>query len=668
MPRDLPLGNGSLLINFDKIYQLRDLYFPHVGNENHTGGHVFHFGVWVNGNFRWIDDPKWRREIAYETDTLVSDVTLTHPDLPVALHCHDAVDFHENVYIRHVRAENLGDLSLDVRLFFHHDFHIYENDVGDTAYYEPRRKVVFHYKDLRWFLINTYRGPADHGVDQFACGQKEINGLQGTWKDAEDGSLSGSPVAQGSVDSTIGAHLQVAPRGTAEMYYWLVAGESFEQVTRINHLVVERGPATLVDRTEHYWSFWLRRIERRFKDLPPDLGAIVARSLLIIRTQIDDGGGILAANDFDITSFARDTYSYVWPRDGALVANALIESGFSVVSRSFFNFCGRILTKEGFFLHKYNPDGSLASSWHPWMVNGQQQLPIQEDETGLVLWALGKYFAHFPEVDFIKPLYRDFIIRAADFLEGYRDPRTGLPRPSWDLWEERHGVLSWTVAAVYAGLSAAAGFADAFGEHDHAARYRKAAAEIKAGADTHLWDEQAGRFLRMITPQDEGASVPDMTIDASIVGLFLFGMYPADDPRIVQTMEITRDRLWVKTDVGGMARYENDYYHQVTQDTKNVPGNPWFICTLWLARWIIAKAKTKEEMAPALDLVNWVAKRALPSGVLAEQVHPFTDEPLSVLPLTWSHAEVVSTVVEYLDKLAELQRCPTCGQSVVSFA
>ena len=117
-----------------------------------------------------------------------------------------------------------------------------------------------------------------------------------------------------------------------------------------------------------------------------------------------------------------------------------------------------------------------------------------------------------------------------------------------------------------------------------------------------------------------------------------------------------------------MARYENDYYHQVTQDTKNVPGNPWFICTLWLARWLIAKAKTKEEMAPALDLVHWVAKRSLPSGVLAEQVHPFTDEPLSVSPLTWSHAEVVSTVVEYLDKLAELQRCPACGQPVVSFS
>jgi len=667
VPRDLPIGNGCLLINFDKTYQLRDLYFPHVGNENHTAGHAFRFGVWVNGNFRWIDDPGWRRDVRYEPDTLVSAVKLSHPDLPVELVCSDVVDFHENVYLRRVQAVNPGDYSLDVRLFFHHDFHIYENDVGDTAYFEPQRKVVFHYKDLRWFLINCYRGPNDHGVDQFACGQKEINGLQGTWKDAEDGSLSGYPIAQGAVDSTIAAHLQVGPRGSAELHYWIAAGETFDQVCTINRLIVERGPATLVHRSRHYWNLWLQGIERRFQDLPPDLGSLVGRSLLVIRTQIDEGGGILAANDFDITSFARDTYSYVWPRDGALVANALIESGFSVLCRNFFNFCGRILTKEGFFLHKYNPDGSLASSWHPWFVNGQSQLPIQEDETGLVLWALGKYFARFPEVEFIKPLYRDLIIRAADFLADYRDPRTGLPRPSWDLWEERHGVLAWTVAAVYAGLVAAANFASAFGEDDYAERYRKAADEIKAGADTHLWNPEVGRFVRMLSPKEEGAPVPDLTIDASVSGLFIFGMYPADDPRIVKTMEATRDRLWVRTDVGGMARYENDYYQQVTQDTQRVPGNPWFICTLWLARWLIAKAKSKEEMAPALDLVEWVAKRSLPSGVLAEQVHPFTDAPLSVSPLTWSHAEVVATVVEYLDKLAELQRCPTCGQSVIAF-
>jgi GH15 family glucan-1,4-alpha-glucosidase len=41
-------------------------------------------------------------------------------------------------------------------------------------------------------------------------------------------------------------------------------------------------------------------------------------------------------------------------------------------------------------------------------------------------------------------------------------------------------------------------------------------------------------------------------------------------------------------------------------------------------------------------------KFVLPSGVLAKQVHPFTEDPLSVSPLTWSHAAFVSAVQAYL--------------------
>src|SRR5207237_1712988 len=51
-------------------------------------------------------------------------------------------------------------------------------------------------------------------------------------------------------------------------------------------------------------------------------------------------------------------------------------------------------------------------------------------------------------------------------------------------------------------------------------------------------------------------------------------------------------------------------------------------------------------------------------GVLAEQVNPYTTEPISVSPLTWSHATVVSTAIKYLEKLEELQLCGSCNQPV----
>jgi len=104
-----------------------------------------------------------------------------------------------------------------------------------------------------------------------------------------------------------------------------------------------------------------------------------------------------------------------------------------------------------------------------------------------------------------------------------------------------------------------------------------------------------------------------------------------------------------------MARYENDYYHQVEKlDTTRVPGNPWFICTLWLARYRILRARTGAELSGGRDLIEWAAKRAFPSGVMAEQLHPYTGEPLSVSPLTWSHAAYVSAVRAYCERAERL--------------
>ena len=34
MPKDIPVGNGNLLLNFDLHYRIRDVYYPWVGQEN----------------------------------------------------------------------------------------------------------------------------------------------------------------------------------------------------------------------------------------------------------------------------------------------------------------------------------------------------------------------------------------------------------------------------------------------------------------------------------------------------------------------------------------------------------------------------------------------------------------------------------------------------------
>lgn len=655
MPRDLPIANGSLLVNFDHTCQIRDIYWPHIGQENHTSGRVCRMGIWANGRFSWLDEKNWQRNMTYGRDSMVTEVVLKNPDLGIQLQMRDGVDFHENLLVRQVTVENLTDNTLDVRLFYCHDLSISGNTVGDTAYYEPQWQTLFHYKGKRWFQIGIIRGWPDNwqnGLDQWAVGIKDVGDHEGSWRDAEDGNLSGNSIAQGSVDSVAALHLQVESGKQASGWWVMTVGVDYDAATKIYKTVLKKGPITFLQRTAAYWQLWASKDEKPCAS-PPHFLSLYRRSLLILRSQIDNEGAIMAANDYDIAQFNRDTYSYMWPRDGALVAATLVDAGYSEISRRFFDFCHRVMTSQGFLLHKYTPDGSLASSWHSWYAEGEKRLPIQEDETALVLWVLWRHFERYRDIEFVKHHYRGMVVRAAEWICGYIDPESGLPLPSWDLWEERYGVHSWTVASVWAGLRAAANFAESFGENNHALRYRKAAERMRKAVLSRLWHEQTGSFVRTIEDK-EGHLQMDTVMDASLVGLWYFGMLQPDDPKIISTMEAMQDRLWIKTDVGGMARYENDYYHQVSQDIKRVPGNPWFICTLWLAQWYIAIAKTPEDLEKPYRLIEWTADRTLDSGVMAEQVHPFSNAPLSVSPLTWSHATYVAAINQYNDKAKEL--------------
>ena len=663
MPRDLPLGNGKLLVNFDKSYNLRDIYWPHVGQELHTNGDISHTGVRVDGQFSWLDAPEWQRELVYEPETLVTRVALSHAGLQLELVFHDCVDFARPIFLRQVEVSNRADHPREVRLFFHYDWHIWDAADANTVFYDPALKALVAYKQRAYFLMNGQvqvdeAEEARVGISSWATGVKEFHGAEGTWRDAEDGELSRNPIAQGSVDGTLALYLPAVPAGaTALAYHWLAAGFDLREAIEHDRMVRERGPESVLTRTRNYWHSWVNKQDQNFADLAPDLVDLYKRSLLILRTQIDHGGAIIAANDADVEHFSNDSYSYMWPRDGALVANALSHAGYSEVTDGFFNFCNAVLTGDGYLLHKYNPDRSWGSSWHPWVdADGRPQLPIQEDETALVVYSLWQHYLRFSDIEFVAPHFHSLVVPAADFMTTYRDEQTRLPAPSYDLWEERRGILSYTTSAVYAGLDAAAKFAQLFGEEVLALKYQQAAAEIKDAAMRYLWDEERGHFLRMITVDRDGAIHRDATLDSSLCGLFQFGMFAPDDREIVQTMQKLEQTLWVKTSVGGMARYENDYYYQVTHDLGQVQGNPWFICTLWLAQYRIAHAHNMDELRQALPLLEWARTRVLPSGVMAEQVHPFTNEPLSVSPLTWSHAEFVLTTRWYIGKYRRFQQ------------
>ena len=653
MTRPIVLGNGNILACLDNNAQIRDFYYPHIGQEDHVGGNKHRIGIWVNGRFSWLENRnEWEILIRYKPETMVSEITAINRDLGIELTMNDAVHYKDNIFLRKINVKSLDNVEKEIKIFFNQHFHISGADIGDTVYYNPFIKSMINYKGKVYFLINGQYNKK--GFDDYATGEAHEHGKAGTYVDAEDGILSKNNIEHGSVDSTISFHLSLKPDKKKTVYYWIAVGEKYSEIEHLHNKVLKETPEKLLKDTEKYWKTWVNKQPFHFLDLDKKVVSLFKRSLLIIKSQTDDHGAIIAANDSDIKYFKKDTYSYMWPRDGALVARAFDKAGYNDTTQRFFEFCNRVLTTDGYLFHKYRADGSLGSSWHPWLYHDHIQLPIQEDQTALILDALWKRYDQFGDKKFAKEMYGHLIKKSADFMVGFRDKETGLPSESYDLWEEKLGMSTFTCSTVYAGLKAASKFAKIFGTKKDSKRYDKAAEEIKGAILKYLYDEGEGHFIKGIF-RENGELVRDKTLDSSSgYGIFEFNVLEIGDERVVNTMNAIKSRLTCPTSVGGIMRYTGDRYHKTSE---NSPSNPWFISTLWLAEYYIAKANNQEELKPAIEIFNWVERKAMPSGVLSEQIHPYTGEPLSVAPLTWSHGAYVTALIKYLDKLEKLGLC-----------
>lgn len=651
MARSLVMGNGRIAVAMDANMSVRDFFYPQVGLENHVIGHDLKMGVWVDGRFSWLGRG-WDITMKYLPDTLVGRCQAKHDDMAVQIETDDAVHQFLNVLMRKVTVRNTARHARKVRLFFANDFHVYGDAVGDTVMHEPSHNRLIHYKRQRYFLINGITSQ-QRGIDQYATGRKEAFNMVGTWKDAEDGVLGGNQIAQGSVDSVVSFEVEVKAQSSEIVYFWIACGKDLKEVDQLDDKVRAAGLEQLILETENYWSAWVNKGAVNLGLLPRPVARMFKNSLMIMRIHVDNTGAVIASLDSDILQFSRDTYSYVWPRDGAITAMAFDCAGFREVSRLFFQFCDKTVGEGGFFYHKYSPDGSVGSSWLA-AGDGKShvQLPIQEDETALVLLALWKHFQKYRDLEFISSVYQNLVVKAADFMLGFIDRESGLPSPSFDLWEERTGTFTWTVATVCAALTAAAEFAKVFYDSERQNTLSRAAGVMKAALARYLYDTRQGSFIKGISAD----GLEDSALDSSEAAIFLYHVFDANDDIVRGTMERLSEKLWVGWGSGGMARYEHDDYLRASDGT---PGNPWFVSTLWLARWHMAKARNLEELQKGMDLLVWVTDHAQPSGMLAEQINPENGTPVSVSPLVWSHAEFVTAVCEYIEKHKDLSAMVT---------
>ncbi|WP_338601800.1 glycoside hydrolase family 15 protein [Sulfolobus tengchongensis] len=614
------IGNGRLLINFDEKGRIVDIYYPYIGMENQTSGNPIRIAIWdIEKNILSLDD-EWNTSISYLDDANVVEIRSEIKKLGLSLLSYNFVDVDEPIYYSIIRLVNNTNIQKNVKMFFIHDINLYSNPFGDTAFYDPSTFSIIHYKSKRYLGFKAFTSTSS--FSEYNIGKGDLIG------DIYDGHLGLSGIDNGDVNSSLGIELRIEPNSFSKIYYLIAADRNLEdlrqKIRKINFATVE----TSFTLAYMFWRNWLKKNRLKNDHLIQDIKRIYDVSLLVIRNHMDINGSIIASSDFSFVKLYGDSYQYCWPRDAAIAAYALDLAGYKELALKHFEFISNLVSSEGFLYHKYNPNTTLASSWHPWFYKGKRIYPIQEDETALEVWAIASHYEKYEDIDEIASIYKKFVRPALRFMVSFMEE--GLPKPSFDLWEERYGIHIYTISTVYGALTKGAKLAQDIGDEILSEDLVDTASLLKEMTLKRM--VYNGRFIRRIDEENN----PDLIVDASLYSPFFFGLVDANDKIMINTINEIENKLKVN---GGIIRYENDMY----QRRKKEP-NPWLITTLWIAEYYASI----NDKIKANEYIKWVTNRALPTGFLPEQVDPETFEPTSVTPLVWSHAEFLIAINKLL--------------------
>ncbi len=645
MARPIVLSNGELHVGINGYGTVHDFYYPYVGFENHSAGNDLRHkvGIWVDGELSWIDNPtnpidEWTFKFHYPHSALIGHIIAKNNRLGIVLEFDDFVDANLCVFIRNIHIVNLQNKHREVRLFMHQAFAIADSRSNtDTVQYLPDDNAILHYRGRRAFIVS---GEYDcKPFDQYTVGLFGIEGKEGTFRDADDGELNLNNVEHGRVDSTIRFKVNVAANSSQRVHYWITAGTSSSEALSIHNQTKEDGALLRMSRTADWWNEWLEPTYSVLDKIHPNHRNTFLQSMMIIKSQIDKRGAIIASTDTSMLNYSRDAYSYCWPRDGAYALWPLIRLGYSEEAIRFFEFSKRGLHKDGYMMHKYTADGALGPSWHSYIHDGVIAPPIQVDETALTLFMFAQYYQIHPDHGLIKEFYKKMILPMANFMSGYINKMTGLPGPSYDLWEQTFIISTYTTAVIYAALLAASDLASAANDQINAVKWRLAADDIQAAAHKYLYNENKNVFYSGLNIKGAQIIYNDTVDCSSVFGAYIFGLFAADSKEVLSSIKTIEKLFGLNNGKLGLPRYENDEYRRSKPE---VTGNYWYITSFWMAQYYIDTGKKQK----ALEIIDWAKSHALSSGVMGEQLDPITNELISPAPLTWTHAEYVATLLD----------------------
>jgi glucoamylase len=606
VPEQAVLGNNKMLATIGKHGELRYLFWPTIDYPQHVRGSLpglFYSSKGVN-RFDWLTDPAWAKKQEYLPDTNIIRTFFRHqnPDLNITLT--DAVLPDSDALIRQFVIQNVSDGEVFLRLFYYNDLAISESPIDDAAYYLVDDDAIIHYK--RDFCF-AYTGTLFSSGHQ--CGVHGEN--SDSFRDVYDSTLSGGSLTlyDGSrdVNSCLSWNLTNLGNNESKTLAVIIAmasteKEVLETLGKCKNEPIEKQ----ISGTEKFWKDWIANFKTH--NIEAQSANMIKRSLLTLKLlTVKSHGGIIAAPCMD------PEYRFCWPRDATYVAYTFDRCGYHDEAKHFYKWCTDAQEPEGGLYQRYYIGIRLKGPcWSS-----------QIDEIATVLWGIGKHFELTGDRRFVRSVWNS-VRKAADFLAAQVSEADGLVE-SVGLWEEQFGSHTYSNAAVCAGLKSAATLAKVMRKDDLSREWNQKAINLRESLLNLSWDAHLNRFIKTADPRNEN-------LDISLLSLsYPFDVLPADDERMKKTAIALKAAFKFKS--GGLGRYPFDQYYG---------GNPWILTTLWLALYY-GKAG---ELSKAEKLIHWALDHSTELGLLSEQVDKESGAPISAIPLAWSHAFFILSVLD----------------------
>ena len=553
------LSNGELHVVLNGTAQVSQLYFPYVGSEPHTHGAAHKVGVFVDGEISWLEDDGWRFKSRLPHGALIMNTVAVNERLGILLEFDDAVSSEANAVIRSAHVVNLRDEARDIKLFFHQAFRISdERSAADTAYFAPNEQALLHYRGRRAFAIGAvhYDGKS---FDQFSIGRFGAPGLDGTWRDAEDGELAGCRRDSGATDSILRLLLTIPAYASQRVQYWLVAANSPRTALTLHASLRDGDLMAQLKKTATSWHRWLNPSFKIGQKLLPTQRQSFVACLTVVRAHFDNHGAIITETDARGEGWSRthEAAYLLWP---------LIRLGYRDEALKFFGFCEQALAPEGYLLPKYRADGAWG------MLDGEWRdtPPIDPIDTAMVLFTFVQYQALHPRSAVLPDFYESLVVPTANFLSQYEYTRD-----------------TYAVALVIAALQAAGDLAEKSKDHEHAVKWRTVAEDMR-WVSSELYDGEKQVF---VTNESN-----ELVIDG-FFGAFMFGLAGLDDERIERAAD-TIDRA-LKTADGLYRRHDRDTTASV-------------LASLWMAQYFMEIGRSDK----AHEIIAKITRRVSRTGFI----------------------------------------------------